>query len=362
MTGQVDLSSCTPTVLGPNQFPHFYRGGAAIQRLRGLSGNATTMPEDWVGSTTSRFGTAMDGLSALPGGRLLRDAIAADPVGWLGSQHVDALGPDLGLLVKLLDAGQRLVVHSYPDQAFASRHLGCRHGKTEAWIVLEADRSDPLVYLGFRETVAADTMRTWVADQNIPAMLTALNAVPISPGDAILVPAGLPHAIGAGTLIVELQEPTDFSVVLEWKGFDLDGPADGHLGLGYELALQCVDRSGWTADRLTALRGPADDGSARMSLLPPEADPFFRAERVRGGAELGASVAVLVATSGHGLLRTGNGGSLPLRRGQTAIVPYAAGRTAVEGPLELIRCLPTDPAVQPNPAVLPAGNSDLKGV
>ena len=68
----------------------------------------------------------------------------------------------------------------------------------------------------------------------------------LSPGDRVLVPAGMPHAIGRGILLVELQEPTDFSVLLEWEGFAIDGRAEGHLGLGFDVALGCVDRAGWS--------------------------------------------------------------------------------------------------------------------
>jgi mannose-6-phosphate isomerase len=335
--------SCIPTLLGPNRFPHFYRGGRGIERLRGLPPDPTDLPEDWVASTTTRYGHTRQGLSILPDGRLLRDVMAADPTAWLGTDHVAAFGVELNLLVKLLDTGQRLMVHVHPDNVFADRHLGCRHGKTEAWIVVAVDGVQSMVYLGFREDVDAGTVRRWVDGQDVDAMLGALNNIPVAAGDAILVPAGLPHAIGAGALIVELQEPTDLSILLEWRGFDIDGPADGHLGLGYDLALRCLDRSGWTAERQSRLRGPAYGAATRTSLLPAAADPFFRAERVHGGARLASSVAVLVVTDGAGLLRFCDG-ELHLSRGQTAIVPYAAGPTSIDGDITVIRCLPPDPA------------------
>src|ERR1019366_9728842 len=82
-------------------------------------------PEDWVGSVTRRFGRAPTGLSRLEDGRLLADAVARDPVAFLGPDHVEASGVDTGLLVKLLDTAERLIVHSHPDRDFAKRHLGC---------------------------------------------------------------------------------------------------------------------------------------------------------------------------------------------------------------------------------------------
>ena len=347
----------SPIRLPANQFPHFYAGGERISRFRsgtdavagqaaGADGpNRDMTPEDWVASTTTRFGAPALGLTRLPHGTLLRDAIAADPLPWLGPAHVAAFGAELDLLVKLLDAGQRLIVHAHPDARFAGRHLALRHGKTEAWVVLETDSADTVVYLGFREPVPADTLAGWVRDQDIEDLLGALNAVPVAAGDAILVPAGLPHAIGAGALICELQEPTDLSVVLEWRGFALDGPAEGHLGLGYEVALQCVDRSGWDLDRVAALRGPArsthaNPGRSATSLLPAAADPFFRVDRLSGGAELDAGVGVLVVTAGAGALLCPGAAPLPLRRGDTVLVPYAAGSGAIRGDVELLCCRP----------------------
>ena len=80
----------------------------------------------------------------LPDGRLLRDAVAEHAGSWLGAAHVARFGADPALLVKLLDAGQRLPVHCHPSDEFAAAHFGSRYGKTEAWIVVGAtDRTRP---------------------------------------------------------------------------------------------------------------------------------------------------------------------------------------------------------------------------
>ena len=127
----------------------------------------------------------------------------------------------------------------------------------------------PAVHLGFRRDVEAETLAGWVARQDAAAMLDALHAVPVAPGDSVLVPAGIPHAIGAGVFLVELQEPTDLSVLLEWDGFAVDGVSDGHLGLGFDVALACVDRRGWGAERLAGLIRNA--GAIFLGAYTPEA-------------------------------------------------------------------------------------------
>ncbi|MFF7653991.1 class I mannose-6-phosphate isomerase [Streptomyces sp. NPDC007983] len=208
--------AAAPIPLTPNQPRSFYRDSGAIARFRRTAPTGDGYrPEDWVASTTSRFARSPAGLTTLPGGVRLADAVAADPAAWLGPEHTAAYGADTGLLVKLLDAGQRLPLHTHPDRAFARAHLGSAHGKTEAWYVLDPGAE---VRLGFVRDVTAGELAGWVAAGDTGAMLDAVHRVPVAPGDALLCPAGMPHAIGAGVLLVELQEPTDFSVLLEWEG------------------------------------------------------------------------------------------------------------------------------------------------
>ncbi len=322
-----------PIRLDPHQLHRFYAGGPAIAALRGIPSTDDHAPEDWVGSTTTLFGHERLGLSSLPDGTLLRDAITAEPQAWLGPEHCQRFGADPALLVKLLDAGQRLPVHCHPDRDFARRHLDCRYGKTEAWVIVET-RGDAVVWLGFTRDVEAHELAGWVDRQDSDAMLATMHSLPVRPGDGVLVPAGLPHAIGEGVLVVELQEPTDLSVLLEWDGFEVDGRADGHLGLGFDVALECVDRSGRAPEALEDLR--AGDGGG---LLPAAADPFFRAERVAGGTTLEPGFSILVVIDGEGALDDG----FALRRGDTVVLPYAAGGVAVSGGLTAVRCRPPGP-------------------
>jgi mannose-6-phosphate isomerase len=341
-----------PIRLPANRFPRFYRGGPAIDELRGTTPGTggDFLPEDWVGSATAAFGSDADGLTRLEDGSTLRQAIEADPEGLLGPDHADAYGASPALLVKLLHAGERLPVHCHPDRDFARRHLGCPWGKTEAWVIAGTEDPEPVVHLGFREAMDAGRLAELVATQRVEPLLASLNTVPVAVGDTVLVPAGLPHAIGQGVLLVELQEPTDLSVLLEWEGFAIDGRAQGHLGLGFELALGCVDRSGCSPARLAGLRGgrgPVRPGVER--LFPAAADPFFRAERLRPEpvAALEPAFSILVVTGGSGELET-RGGSLELARGDTVLVPFAAGPGEVRGRLTAVRCLPPAPTDGPS--------------
>lgn len=324
--------------LPPNQPPHFYRGGAAIAAFRGLEAPDDYLPEDWVASTTARFGTASTGLTVLADGTPLAESVRADPVGWLGAAHVEGFGPSTALLVKLLDAGQRLPVHCHPSDSFARAQLGAGCGKTEAWIVLATNGDQPTVRAGFRADTDLATVSRWVSEQDSAAMLAALNEIPVRPGDAVVIPAGLPHAIGAGVFIVELQQPSDLSLTLEWRGF-LDSDEQAHLGIGFERALAALDRSGWDDERLAALLTRAESGP----MLADAADGFFRAHRLTGDDVLQPGFAVLVVLDGSGTLIAADGARVPLARGTTVVVPHAAGPARLDGDLDVIACRP--PAV-----------------
>jgi mannose-6-phosphate isomerase len=332
-----------PIVLGPNLPDTFYRGDGRIGRFRGVEVAGASRPEDWIGSVTARFGDGTAGMTRLADGSLLADVIADDPVGWLGAEHVARHGADPALLVKLLDAGQRLPLHVHPDRGFAAEHLGSPYGKTEAWIVLEADPG-AVVYLGFGRDVEAAELAGWVRRQDVEAMLAVTNRVPAAAGDTVLCPAGTPHAIGAGLLLVELQEPTDWSILLEWRGFPL-GEGDATLGLPLDQALACVGRRAYSPDRLRALRGRRLD-HVTGSLLPGAADPFFVAERVRGGERLSPGYSVLVVTEGSGALVPEAEGPVPapvpvpVRRGSTVLIPHAAGSCTLTGDFMAVRCRP----------------------
>ncbi|MGR6318281.1 class I mannose-6-phosphate isomerase [Micromonospora soli] len=337
-----------PLRLAANTPRSFYRGTGRIHRFRGLPvPDDAFHPEDWVASTTARYRSAPAGLTVLDEGRTLAEEMAAEPERWLGREHVARYGPDPGILVKLLDAGERLPLHVHPDRRFARRHLASPYGKTEAWVIVDAV-PDAVVHLGFARDVEPDELTGWVRTEQVAPMLAATNRVRVRRGDAVLVPAGLPHAIGPGIFLVEVQEPTDFSVLLERQGFAVS-ESSAYLGLGRDAALACVDRGAWTDGRLADLsrarRAARQVRQGVERLFPEQADEFFAAERLRPApvSDLDQGFSVVVMVSGHGSLRYAEG-TLPVTAGDTIVVPFGAGRGELRGDLEAIRCRPAPAA------------------
>jgi mannose-6-phosphate isomerase len=341
-----------PLRLPDNRVPVYYEGGAGIDRFRGQPRGTPGGPEDWVASTcrlpasiVGPDGPPDAGLSTTLDGRVLLDLVRADPVGWLGAPLAQRFGGDSGLLVKLLDAGERLPVHCHPTRAFAGDHLGSLFGKTEGWIIMDA-APGASVWLGLSDDVDVATLRRWVDRQDVGSMLTAMNEIAVHAGQVVYVPAGLPHSIGPGVLLTELQEPTSFSVLAEHEPFGLD-EQQATLGLGWDVALACFDLGGYRGDRLAALLPePAErsiqPGGTVVDLFPAAADEFFAARRVRctGTVTLDeAGFAVLVVTGGSGRIAWDDGDAA-VARGDTWVVPAAAGPLRFTGELEAIVCLP----------------------
>src|SRR5436309_6340398 len=157
MNAQLHELTKSPMLLAPNRVWRMYPGGAMIDRLKGaVDPKDSEFPEEWVGSIVqaSNPGTHYrdgEGLALVstssPAPISLKRIVEQYPEEILGAQHVKTYGTSPALLVKLLDAAERLIIHAHPTKAFAKEHLNSCFGKTEAWFVLEtrAEVEDPYV-------------------------------------------------------------------------------------------------------------------------------------------------------------------------------------------------------------------------
>lgn len=291
------------------------------------------------------------GISRLPDGTTLDDLLRSAPVALVGR-----VAASTGLLVKLLDSGERLPVHCHPSREFASRVLGSRYGKAEAWVVLDAKPNakgePPKIWLGWREGVSEAELATWILRQDA-AMLEAMSSTEVRTGDVWYVPPGVPHSIGAGIFLVELQEPTDYSIVAEWSGFPID-PSDAHLRVGWDVMLEAFDRRPMTDTRFRGLRqSPAVTqhfGDLHQTeLIGPQGSRFFRADRLAVMGEAPwpyrDAFAIGIVVAGSGSAR-GRDSDIALARGVTFAVPAAAASHTVilsDDALDIISCTPGDP-------------------
>ena len=334
MTARATMGA-QPQLLPPNVIEHWYAGGPALAAWRGLGDVGERSPEEWIGSTVGRFGDPDHGPARLADGTRLLDAVLADPVGWVGRD--DGAPGDTGVLVKLLDAGQRLPVHVHPTRDYARTHLGCVYGKTEAWYVLEAG-ADAAVWVGWRADVDRRRVSELVDTQDADAMLALMHRIPVRAGDGVLVPGGTPHAIGAGILLIEAQEPTDQSILLE-RNNTAASDAEVFLGLARDTALSVVDTAA-LGDPSRLVRHHPAEAAELVTVLPGEAASFFRMELLSPGADVPAGFAVGVVVAGSGALVSAHGTQIGVAAGETLVVPAAAGSWYVDGDARLLVCRP----------------------
>jgi mannose-6-phosphate isomerase len=329
-------SSVSAEKLPSNQFDHFYRGGNRIGKLRKGPGGPMR-PEEWIASTTTRFGEKVNGLSVLANGKLLRDEVMNDPQHWLGSDHVKKYGSSTEILVKLLDPDQRLPVHYHPDRKFASDKLDLAHGKTEAWIILDAPIGAK-VGVGFNRKMSKAEVAELVSKHDSQGLLDSLMFLEVSAGDVVFVPAGVPHAIEAGIFVLELQEPTDLSILLEWDGFAVDGDKDGHLDLGYEVALDALRLEPLTEQEISQIITRFDkEKNASQRIFNSIADDFFRADYLSGdNAVVDAGFGILLVLEGSGKLEFSDSRTLQVEAGDAVVIANAAGSFTVNGATGII--------------------------
>jgi mannose-6-phosphate isomerase len=253
-------------------------------------------------------------------GRSLRELVRSRPR--------ELLGPAIGaseqfpLLVKFIDAAQDLSVQVHPDDE-TGRRLAGDNGKTETWVVLAAEPGS-LIYAGLKPGVGPDIFRRAIDSGEVEPLLHRFEA---QPGDAILIEAGTVHAIGAGVLLVEIQQMSDATFrVFDWNRV---GPDGKRRELHIEKALQAIDFN----------RGPVHPISAEPEILGAAGtrerlahSRYFALERwtVQGPSKIGRPDRFTIVMGVYGRFSiTSRGDSFPLEFGQTMLLPAAAGECEI---------------------------------
>jgi mannose-6-phosphate isomerase len=265
-------------------------------------------------------------------GANLRDLLRTRPHDLLGH----AIGPrdQFPLLVKFIDAQQTLSVQVHPDDTLG-RRLANDNGKTETWVVVDAEPGS-LIYAGLKHGVTRDDFARAIETGEVEPLL---HRFPARPGDCILIPAGIVHAIGAGVMIAEIQQMSDATFrVFDWNRLGVDGkPRQLHIA----EALESTDFAAGPVDPIRPEPEPIPGGiRERLS-----ASDFFALERLRltGPAPVGRDdrFTILMVLGGSAEVRHGNE-THPLRFGETLLLPAAVGEceiTPVAGEATVITCV-----------------------
>lgn len=270
-----------------------YLGGKMLDEFHGCDhGDDGHFPEEWVTSLVAARNAGredvVEGISRIYGeDTTLQELVLSAPSAFLGERHVKKLGVTMGVLVKLIDSAERLAVQVHPDREKARELFQSNYGKTECWHILggrEINGEQPSVYLGFREGITRERWMELFKRQDIQGMLGCMHRFFVEPGDTILIEGGVPHAIGAGCFLVEIQEPTDYTIRVERttpSGYRVEDVMC-HQGLGFERMFDCFHYDGLSREetrrRWFLKRRPAAGyrGGEAETLVGYEDTPFFR--------------------------------------------------------------------------------------
>jgi mannose-6-phosphate isomerase len=255
--------------------------------------------------------------------------LAGKDLRWLMEQHAaDLLGdaqPQGGrfpLLVKILDAQERLSLQVHPPAAAASALGG--EPKTEMWYVAKAAPGAEL-YVGLNRSVTRAEFERRVQDGTVAG---CFHRVRVQAGDAMFLPSGRVHALGAGLVVFEIQQNSDTTYrVFDWNRLGLDGKS---RQLHIPQSLASIDFSDFEPSPVPA--GVARNGLQQGRLLV--SDPLFTV--VAHEASEGATVALrpkkmqIIALLGGHVQVCDGAGELPLAAGQFCLIPASVPQAEVQ--------------------------------
>lgn len=223
------------------------------------------------------------------------------------------------LLVKYIDAEQVLSVQVHPDDE-RGRRLANDNGKTETWVVIAAEPGS-VIYAGLKPGVTREAFAAAIEAGEVEPLL---HKIPATPGDCILIPAGIVHAIGAGVMLAEIQQMSDATFrVFDWNRLGVDGkPRPLHIA----QALESIDFEAGPVEPIAPVATSLADGSGTVEIL--SRTEYFALERfhLQGPTEIGRTDRFTIVLAIDGDVRVEvDGASRIVPFGETALLPASIG-------------------------------------
>lgn len=357
--------------LVPNQVRA--EGGREMDKFRGRPNPRDTQngAEAWIGSVTRANGATPEHPNLgcaevdLPTGerRYLFEVIAEAPEKVLGEEHVQHYGQGLGMLVKYLDAKRKFLLQCHPSREVAREIWNSEFGKTECWHVLSVrddEPQPPYIRLGFKPGITREAFEDAFRRGDTAAIEGMCHKFPVKAGETYFIPAGMPHALGEGCFVIEVQEPSDLTAVpISQQALIQFRQECNPLGVFTAIddaqydrqTLNSFDYTGLTLEEVldrTRTRHPiirkGDWGEERM-LIGPEQTPYFGCtmHTVDGSVQLlpTGEIRIGIVTDGEGEVLF-PGGSLKVERGSELFFPHDAQDITLKGRMTVVMCHPAE--------------------
>ena len=228
-------------------FKGYIWGGTKLKHILGKDlGNLTKSAESWeISAVEGNISVVANGFLA---GNNLQELIEVYMEDLVGSRIYKKFGIEFPVLIKFIDANDKLSIQVHPDDALAIKR-NLPNGKTEMWYVLQAEEGASLIS-GFNRKVSKNEYKKYF---NIGELPEILNFEKVNAGDVFNIPAGRIHAIGPGILLAEIQQTSDATYrIYDWDRKDKNGKS---RELHTELAIDAIDYNHYK-DYKTAYNSP----------------------------------------------------------------------------------------------------------
>lgn len=333
-----------PVFFERNRVGRVYTGGKLFAEFFGDEAVDGYEPEEWIASRVKAVNkvqkSAHDGVSKLLGSEMYFDELLEKyPEEMLGKNR------SFDILVKGLDSAIRLPAQAHPNREFSRKYFNSSYGKTECWIILDT-RPGAKIFFGFKDGVTREDFERAIdeSESDTDAMERLMKEVTVQKGDVYFVPAKTIHAIGAGCLILEIQEPTDFTIQPEhWCGEYKLSEKEMYMGLQREQAVDCFDFVKAPNARLFPKTLEKSESFVKESLVGPDDTDCFVINRISlcGGEYLmnvKDSYAVYIVTGGEIDIK-GDGYSRKVKKGGYFFLPASLmGKFTLSGSAEIVEC------------------------
>ncbi len=283
--------------------------------------------------------THPDGLSMVASGvfagQTLKEVLEKRP-DFLGT-HPKPVDGGLPVLIKFIDAKSDLSIQVHPDDNYAREHENGSLGKTEMWYVMDSSKNAKLIY-GFHHDMDKEIIKRSLDEGTIEKYL---QKVPIKKDDVFLIEAGQVHGVGAGALIVEIQESSNLTYRLfDYNRLDKNGcPRELHIEKALDVAnLKSSAEPRQPMRTLRFKKGQAVELLGRCKYFQTER-MILNTERIREMAEFQTgsnSFQVLLCTKGCGTMFWGQE-SLNFHKGDCIFIPANSEMIKIHGKAQFLK-------------------------
>ncbi|MCM1439401.1 MAG: class I mannose-6-phosphate isomerase [Roseburia sp.] len=296
-------------------------GGEKIAPLKGIVTDQKQIGESWeISGVKGNESVVANGADA---GLTLTQMIEKYGAALVGQEVFDKFGTTFPLLIKIIDAAGDLSLQVHPDDELARK----RHdslGKTEMWYIVDTEPG-AVICAGLKEHITPEQYVEKVADNTLMDVVAHHDS---KPGDVFFLPAGRIHSIGAGNMLVEVQETSDVT----YRIYDF-GRVDAKTGkpreLHVDLAKDAIDYKVYPS----YVTKPGVDVDGLQELVACKHFDVYRiaVDGMKVFYPTVDSFSCFTCIEGELKVSDDRGNSLEFRAGESMLVPAQASKIIVEG-------------------------------